>query len=114
MEELMVKFLQNQETAMRNLEIKFMQNQVVAIQNLETMLRQEQAAAIWNLKMQVGQMAKMIFRRPQGSLPSNKETNLREQINAIMLKSGKELEEPHKKEETEEEITNKELTNSTN
>ena len=42
------------------------------------------------------------------------ETNLREQLNAITLRSGKKLEEPHQREEMEEETTNKELINSTN
>ena len=64
--------------------------------------------------MQVGQMAKMISGRPQGSFSSNTKTNPREQINAIMLRSGKEVEEPHQKEETKEETTNKEPTNGKN
>ena len=59
-------------------------------------------------------MAKMISERPQGPLPSNMETNLREQLNAITLRSGKELEEPHQREETKKETTNKEPINSIN
>ena len=88
--------------------VKFMQNQEATIKNLEAKLRQDQTAAIRNLEMQIGQMAKIISERPQGSLPSNTETNPREQVNAITLRSGTKLEEPHQKNETEEPTTNKE------
>ena len=56
----------------------------------------------------------MISERPQGFFSSTIEINPREQLNAITLRSGKELEEPHQKEEIEEEIMNKEPTNSKN
>ena len=93
---------------MEELMVKFMQNQEATIKNLEAKLRQDQTAAIRNLEMQIGQMAKIISERPQGSLPSNTETNPREQVNAITLRSGTKLEEPHQKKETEEPTTNKE------
>jgi len=45
-----------------------------------------------NLENQVGQIAKTLAERPQGSLPSNTETNPREQLKVITLISGKEVE----------------------
>ena len=85
-----------------------MQNQEATIKNLEAKLRQDQAVAIQNLEMQIGRMTKIISERPRGSLPSNMETNPREQVNTITLRSGKKLEKPHQKKETEEPTTNKE------
>ena len=41
-------------------------------------------------------MANNLFRRPQGGLPSNTEKNPREEVNAVTLRSGKELEEVEK------------------
>ncbi|KAJ4717074.1 Retrotransposon gag protein [Melia azedarach] len=58
---------------------------------------QNQAASIRNLEVQVGQLASMMTERQQGSLPSNTETNPREHVNAITLRSGKKLEEPKDK-----------------
>ena len=57
---------------------------------------QNQAASIRNLEVQMGQIANLLSSRPQGSLPSNTETNPKEQMNAIMLRSGKQLEDPPK------------------
>ena len=42
-------------------------------------------------------MASNLFRRSQGGLPSNIEKNLREEVNAVTLKSGREFEEREKK-----------------
>ena len=42
-------------------------------------------------------MSNILTTRPQGSLPSNTETNPREHANAITLPSGKEFNEPSKK-----------------
>ena len=53
-------------------------------------------AFLRNLENQVGQLASNLFRRPQGGLPSNTEKNPREKVNAITLRSGKELEEVEK------------------
>ncbi|KAJ4724584.1 DNA-directed DNA polymerase [Melia azedarach] len=58
---------------------------------------QNQAASIRNLEMQVGQLTSMMTERQQGSLPSNTETNPKEQVKAITLRSGKQLEEPQGK-----------------
>ncbi|XP_052203119.1 uncharacterized protein LOC127808586 [Diospyros lotus] len=76
----MTKFVNTAETRFQGMETKF----------------QNQEASIRNLEVQVGQIAKMLSSRPQGSLPSNTETNPREQANAIMLRSGKELQDPPK------------------
>lgn len=56
-----------------------------------------QAVAIQNLEIQMGQIAKILNRRPQGALPSNTEVNPKnhgqEQCKAVTLRSGKQLEE---------------------
>ncbi|MDD0148370.1 hypothetical protein PSY31_21860, partial [Shigella flexneri] len=52
---------------------------------------QTQSVAMRNLEIQVGQLAKQVSERPQGSLPGDTETNPREQCKAIMLRSGKEV-----------------------
>ncbi|KAG9458442.1 hypothetical protein H6P81_002950 [Aristolochia fimbriata] len=54
---------------------------------------QTQEASIRNLEKQVGQPANAISGRNKGTLPSNSETNPKEQIKAITLRSGKVLEE---------------------
>ena len=41
----------------------------------------------------MGQLANNLSRRPQGGLPSNTEKNPKEEVNAVTLRSGKELEE---------------------
>lgn len=62
----------------------------------QTTLIQCQAAAIRNLETQVGHLANLLNNRPQGTLPSDTEVNPRkegkEQIMAITLRSGKEVE----------------------
>ncbi|XP_024042758.1 uncharacterized protein LOC112099575 [Citrus clementina] len=75
--------------------------QIIAIRNKLDNLNiqtqpQNQAASIRNLKVQVGQIANLLSSRQQGSLPRNTETNPREQVNAIVLWSGKQLDEPQK------------------
>ncbi|PPR82376.1 hypothetical protein GOBAR_AA38338 [Gossypium barbadense] len=67
LEEILSKFISVSETYFQNTEIA-LKNQQASIQRLET---------------QIGQLSKLIFERPQGSLPSNTETNPREQLNAI-------------------------------
>ncbi|KAH9686774.1 hypothetical protein KPL70_014506 [Citrus sinensis] len=54
---------------------------------------QNQAASIRNLEVQMGQIANLLSSKRQGSLPSNTETNPKEQVNAIILRSGKQLED---------------------
>ncbi|XP_052290908.1 uncharacterized protein LOC107175740 [Citrus sinensis] len=46
----------------------------------------------------MGQIANLLSSIPQGSLPSNTETNPKEQVNAIILQSGKQLEDLPKEE----------------
>ena len=60
---------------------------------------QNQVASIKNLETQVGQLANMMNTRPQGALPSNTKQNPkgREQVKAITLRNGRELEEPIEK-----------------
>ena len=48
-------------------------------------------SSIHNIEVQLGQLANTLATRLQGSLPSNVKTNLREQLKAITLWSGKEL-----------------------
>ncbi|KAA3474271.1 reverse transcriptase [Gossypium australe] len=45
----------------------------------------------------ISQLAKLVSKRQQGSLPINTETNLKEQVHAITLRSEKVLAEPEKK-----------------
>lgn len=52
---------------------------------------QNQDVIIRNMERQIGQLASMILERPQGSLPSNTETNPKEKVQTITLRSDKEL-----------------------
>ena len=52
-----------------------------------------QGASICNLEHQVGKISKLLTERTQGALPSNTKTNPKEHVNAITLRSGKELEQ---------------------
>lgn len=45
-------------------------------------------ASLHNLENQVGQIAKLLSKKPQGSLRSNMETNLREIMKMLTLRSG--------------------------
>ncbi|KAG8502938.1 hypothetical protein CXB51_000744 [Gossypium anomalum] len=56
---------------------KFIAVPETRFQNIETTLKNQQAS-IQGLKTQIGQLSKLIFERPQGSLPSNTEPNPRE------------------------------------
>ena len=51
-----------------------------------------QGASIRNLEHQVGEISKLLTERTQGALPSITETNPKEHVKAITLRSGKELE----------------------
>lgn len=64
---------------------------------------QNQDATIRNLERQIGQLASMISERPHGSLSSNTETNPKEQVQAITLRSDKELELPKENNQESEE-----------
>ncbi|GAB2266125.1 hypothetical protein Dimus_001148 [Dionaea muscipula] len=53
-------------------------------------------------QVQLGQLASAIRNRNQGNLPSKTEVNLREHVNAIALRSGKELGETSERKENED------------
>ncbi|PPS19285.1 hypothetical protein GOBAR_AA01272 [Gossypium barbadense] len=53
-----------------------------------------QQASIQGLETQIGQLSKLIFERPQGSLPSNTEPNPREQLNTINVQDEEGFVEP--------------------
>ena len=55
-----------------------------------------QAVSIHKLKVQVGQIASLLSVSTQGSLLSNTEKNPKEQVHAITLRSGKQLEHTQK------------------
>ncbi|PPS12996.1 hypothetical protein GOBAR_AA07637 [Gossypium barbadense] len=72
---------------------KFILVSETRFQNTETALKNQQAS-IQGLETQIGQLAKLISERPQGSLPSNTESNPREQLNAITVRDKEGLVEP--------------------
>ncbi|XP_073273245.1 uncharacterized protein [Primulina huaijiensis] len=75
------------------------------ISSTETRL-QNQDASIKGLEKQSGELAKMIASREPGTLPSNTETNPKEQVKAIEVKSGKILESREKgKNQVPDELT---------
>ncbi|PPS14415.1 hypothetical protein GOBAR_AA06162 [Gossypium barbadense] len=61
---------------------KFISMSETRFQNTETALKNQQVS-IQGLKTQIGQLSKLISERPQGILPSNTESNPREQLNVI-------------------------------
>ncbi|PPS01065.1 hypothetical protein GOBAR_AA19611 [Gossypium barbadense] len=65
--------------------MKFISVLETRFQNTKTTLKNQQAS-IQGLENQISQLAKPISERPQGSLPSNTETNLREQLHAITVR----------------------------
>ncbi|XP_073298450.1 uncharacterized protein [Primulina huaijiensis] len=67
---------------------KFISSTETRLQNQDTLIK--------GLQNQIGQLAKMIASREPGTLPSNTETNPKEQVKAIELKSGKILESREK------------------
>ncbi|KAL2517377.1 Uncharacterized protein Adt_13624 [Abeliophyllum distichum] len=56
---------------------------------------QHQHASLKNLETQIGQIAAALSGRTQGTLPSNTETNPKEQVKAITTRSGVQLPEIH-------------------
>ncbi|XP_027347997.1 uncharacterized protein LOC113859415 [Abrus precatorius] len=91
LEELMTKSIQTSESR---------------FQSTETALRNQQAS-IHNLEIQLGQISRLLSERPQGSLPSNTETNPREQVNAVTLRSGRTLQEKGKQETEKDAVEEK-------
>ncbi|PPS15881.1 hypothetical protein GOBAR_AA04693 [Gossypium barbadense] len=72
---------------------KFILVSETRFQNTETALKNQQVS-IQGLKTQIGHLAKLISEQPQDSLPSNTETNPREQLNAITVRDEEGLAEP--------------------
>ena len=72
----------------------FMNETKANMQHQATQLN-NQVAQLRNLEVQMGQMANLLTKRRQGSLPSNSEVNLRrkgnEHVKAVTLRSGREL-----------------------
>ncbi|PPS19421.1 hypothetical protein GOBAR_AA01159 [Gossypium barbadense] len=63
---------------------KFISVSETHFQNTKTTLKNQQVS-IQGLETQIGELAKLIFKCLQGSLPSNTESNPREQLNAITI-----------------------------
>ncbi|PPR87912.1 hypothetical protein GOBAR_AA32778 [Gossypium barbadense] len=61
--------------------------------NTETTLKNHQAS-IQRLETHIGQLSRLISERPQGSLPSNTEPNLKEQLNTINVQDEEGFIEP--------------------
>ncbi|XP_021974301.1 uncharacterized protein LOC110869291 [Helianthus annuus] len=83
----MVQLLNNSNNANQISEKRYQQHE-------ERFMAQEgemrsQKALIQTIENQVGQLAKMLSERPQGSLPDNTEPNPRGHVNAVMIRSGK-------------------------
>src|SRR5436190_8324865 len=75
---------------------KFMESTGERMKSNE-ILMQNQAASIRNLEVQIGQIHNILSNRTQGTFPSDTEKNPKEQVNAVTLRSGKQLEEPQPK-----------------
>ncbi|XP_022024202.1 uncharacterized protein LOC110924508 [Helianthus annuus] len=87
LEEMMAQLLNNSNNANQISEKRYKQHE-------ERFMAQEgemrsQKASIQTIENQVGQLAKMLSERPQGSLPGNIEPNPRGHVNAVMMRSGK-------------------------
>ena len=67
---------------------------VEQIQKDTQLMFKTRSSSIHNLEVQLGQIANALTSRNQGNLPSNTETNPREQVKAISLRSGKNLSQP--------------------
>ncbi|XP_022019258.1 uncharacterized protein LOC110919293 [Helianthus annuus] len=87
LEEMMAQLLNNSNNANQMSEKRYKLHE-------ERFMAQEgkmrsQKASIQTIENQVGQLAKMLSERPQGSLPGNTEPNPRGHVNAVMARSGK-------------------------
>ncbi|PPR93871.1 hypothetical protein GOBAR_AA26802 [Gossypium barbadense] len=82
---------------------KFISVSETHFQNTETALKNQQAL-IQGFKIQIDQLAKLISERPQGSLPSNTESNPREHLNAITIRDKEGVVEPEPKPKSRKEI----------
>ncbi|XP_022892004.1 uncharacterized protein LOC111406872 [Olea europaea var. sylvestris] len=66
---------------------------IAKLANHQMQYQERNDASLKNLERQVGQIAKLISERQQGALPSNTETNPRENVQAITTRSGVQLPE---------------------
>ncbi|KAG9453456.1 hypothetical protein H6P81_006360 [Aristolochia fimbriata] len=82
---------QEQKVSFKDIVSKFLANQEKRDARTESRF-QTRETSIENLKIQMGQLVNVISGRNQGTLSSNSETNPKEQIKAITLRSGKVLE----------------------
>lgn len=74
--------MQSQQPHNQSLEgllIQFINKIDAPLDQTESTLK-SQAASIQNFEVQVGQLANLLSSRPQGALPSNTETNVRENV----------------------------------
>ena len=69
---------------------KFIKTSEQCQQAIEAALRNHDAF-IHNLENQMGQIAKMLLERSQGTLPGNTKMNPKEQVKTITLRIGREL-----------------------
>nr|GMD58877.1 uncharacterized protein LOC109154451 [Ipomoea batatas] len=69
-------------------------HEVSAVRQEVSNYRQESTSSIRNLENQMAQVTKTITERARGALPSTTENNPRERVQAITLRSGKELPDP--------------------
>lgn len=83
--------MNQQDEATKRLEGKFEQLH----QDTQLMFKNH-SSSIYNLEVQVGQLANSLSSRNQGALPSNTKKNPKEQVKAITLRSGIELQPPKK------------------
>ncbi|XP_039117905.1 uncharacterized protein LOC120253697 [Dioscorea cayenensis subsp. rotundata] len=89
-EDVLAKFMINTEARFQNINNQLTQHGG-HFSEISTVLRNLQAS-VQSLENQVGQLARAQSERPLGSLPSNTESNLREHLKAVILRSGKQLE----------------------
>src|SRR4051812_39363192 len=69
-----------------------------------------QSASIKNLEVKMGQLYNLLANRAQGAFPSDTEKNLREQANAITLRSGMKYDKTKVKDTTTEVVKQKDVT----
>ncbi|XP_022897634.1 uncharacterized protein LOC111411325 [Olea europaea var. sylvestris] len=67
---------------------------IAKLANHQLQYQERNDASLKNLERQVGLIAKLLSERPQGALPSDTETNPRENAKAIITRSGIQLPEP--------------------
>ncbi|KAG8497232.1 hypothetical protein CXB51_008426 [Gossypium anomalum] len=86
-------YQQEKKSNLEEMMTKFISVAKTHFQNTETALKNQQASIQW-FENQIGQLAKIISERPQGSLLSNTETNPMEELNAITVQDEEGLVEP--------------------